>query len=208
MALADYALAPARRGWHGMWLAIQHLAVQMPEEDGRAATHAHDLMEERFERFVRQFERQILNYLWRMTGDEELAFDLTQETFLRAWQHFATVSGYQQPRAWLFRVATNLALTQIQRRAAPVGAAVALDDANSPASSDPARRLVESELVRTTLLRLSPKRRAALVLREIYGLPCLEIAEALGMTLDAVKMALSRAREQFRAIYPRGEEGI
>ncbi len=62
-----------------------------------------------FERFVQTYEHLILNYLWRMTGDEQSAFDLTQETFLRAWQKFAALKDYDLPKAWLLRVATNLA---------------------------------------------------------------------------------------------------
>ena len=50
-----------------------------------------------YERFIHQHERVILNYLWRMTGDEETAFDLTQEVFLRAWQRFETIRTYDQP---------------------------------------------------------------------------------------------------------------
>ncbi|HUY77082.1 MAG TPA: sigma-70 family RNA polymerase sigma factor [Ktedonobacterales bacterium] len=163
-----------------------------------------------YETFIRQHERPILNYLWRMTGDEQAAYDLTQEVFLRAWQRFDAVRRYDQPRSWLFRVATNLAITHLHRRALPVGAATPLDallDAGrDPASSDPAWRLAESDLVRRTLLQLAPRRRAALVLREVYGLNAAEVGQALGMTAVAVRMALHRAREQFRAIYLR-EEG-
>ena len=163
-----------------------------------------------YEAFIRQHERPILNYLWRMTGDEQAAYDLTQEVFLRAWQRFDAVRRYDQPRSWLFRVATNLAITHLRRRALPVGAATPLDtllDAGrDPASSDPAWRLAESDLVRRTLLQLAPRRQAALVLREVYGLSAAEVGQALGMTAVAVRMALHRAREQFRAIYLR-EEG-
>ena len=60
---------------------------------------------------------------------------------------------------------------------------------------------VESDLVTQTLLGLSPKQRSALVLREIYGLSCEEVGQMLGMTREAVKMALWRAREQFRRRY-------
>ncbi|MBF6589559.1 MAG: RNA polymerase sigma factor [Ktedonobacterales bacterium] len=158
-----------------------------------------------FERFVHQHERQILNFLWRMTGEEETAHDLTQEVFLRAWQHYDTIRHYELPRAWLFRVATNLALTYQRRRSAPVGAAIPLDEENSPATSDPAWRLAESDHVRQTLLRMAPRQRAALVLREVYGLSGTEVARALGISETAVKMTLWRGREQFRAIYLRGE---
>jgi RNA polymerase sigma-70 factor, ECF subfamily len=160
-----------------------------------------------FESFVRQFERPVLNYLWRMTGEEQTAYDLAQEVFLRAWRHFAAISQYEQPRAWLFRVATNLALTHNtirKRRATSLSDNSLLGD-DTPGASDPARRFVESELVRQTLLRLPPKRRAALVLREVYGLSTAEVGAALGMSETAVRMAISRAREQFRALYLEGE---
>lgn len=161
-----------------------------------------------FEPFVRQFERQILNFLWRVTGEEQSAYDLTQEVFFRAWQHFATISRYEQPRAWLFRVATNLAVThntgrnRWTHRLSDISL-LAGDDA--PGASDPARRFAESEFVRQVLLQLPPKRRAALVLREVYGLSTAEVGAALGMSETAVRMAISRAREQFRTLYLRGE---
>jgi RNA polymerase sigma-70 factor (ECF subfamily) len=200
MGLAQAHASQGRRWSIGAQWRATWLALATPAHDDHAFERSR-ADSAAFERFVRQYERQILNYLWRMTGDEELAYDLTQETFLRAWQHFAKVAGYEQPRAWLFRVATNLALTQIERRKSGPGAATALDDTMGPMMSDPGRRLVESEIVRQVLLRLSPKRRAALVLREVYGLSCAEIAATLEMTLDAVKVALSRAREQFRDLY-------
>lgn len=161
-----------------------------------------------FEPFVRAHEPQILNYLWRLTGDEQTAYDLTQEVFLRAWQHYATVSHYEQPRGWLFRVATNLALSANatrRRRGAitPAPSAGMLEGDDAPGSSDIARRIVERDTMRAVLLQLSPKRRAALVLREVYGLSTAEVGEALGMSEPAVRMALSRAREQFRELYAR-----
>ncbi|HEY7022044.1 MAG TPA: RNA polymerase sigma factor [Ktedonobacterales bacterium] len=160
-----------------------------------------------FESFVRRFERQMLNYLWRMTGEEQSAYDLTQEVFLRAWRHFAAISQYEQPRAWLFRVATNLALTHnsSRKRQAPPLSDISLLPDDMPDSNDPARRFAESEAVRQVLLRLPPRRRAALVLREVYGLSTTEVGAALGISETAVRMAISRAREQFRALYREGE---
>jgi RNA polymerase sigma-70 factor (ECF subfamily) len=158
------------------------------------------------EPFVLRFERQILNYLWRMTGEEQSAYDLTQEVFFRAWQRFATISRYEQPRTWLFRVATNLARTHNtsrNRRAAPLSDISLLTGDDVPGASDPARRVVQSELVRQVLLQLPPKGRAALVLREVDGLSTAEVGEALGMSETAVRMAISRARKQFRALYLR-----
>jgi RNA polymerase sigma-70 factor, ECF subfamily len=155
-----------------------------------------------YEPFVRQHERAILNYLWRMTGDEELAYDLTQEVFLRAWQRWEQIRGYDHPRAWLFRVATNLARSHLRRRS-PLGQRVPMpgDDAG-PSTSDPAWRLAEADQVRDALQQLTPKRRAALVLREVYKFSAAEIGTMLGMREATVRMTIHRAREQFRALYP------
>ncbi len=208
-------MAVARAGYTGKWGAWAPLprwrlwlalAQRGPEARGDEAGDGQQLaaaVTAEYERFLREHERQILNYLWRMTGDEATAYDLTQEVFLRAWQHFAAIRGYEQPRAWLFRVATNLALSHLRRRGTRAANLSALEDERGPATSDPAWRLAESDLVRRTLLQLRPKRRAALVLREVYGLSAAEVGQTLGMTETAVRMALHRAREQFRDLYLR-----
>ncbi|HKD77077.1 MAG TPA: RNA polymerase sigma factor, partial [Ktedonobacterales bacterium] len=151
-----------------------------------------------FERFYWQHERHIIGYLCRMIGDEQAAHDLSQETFLRAWRHFATLRQHDEPRAWLFRVATNLALTFLRRRAArPV---LPLDE-DLAGQSDPGRQVAIRDLVTQALAALTPRQRAALILHEIEGLSCEEIGALLGISRDAVKMALWRAREQFRKHY-------
>ena len=159
-----------------------------------------------FEAFFRRHERDIFGYLWRLTGDEQAAYDLSQETFVRAWQHFDRITTYERPGGWLFRVATNLALTHQKRAAAPVGAAQSFSTGNEPSISDPAWRLAESEAIRATLLALPPQQRAALVLREVCGFSCAEVAETLGITLAAAKMTLNRGRDAFRARYTREEQ--
>ncbi len=156
-----------------------------------------------FEALFWRYERKIFGYLWRMTGDEQSAFDLAQETFLRAWQHFTAISGERDAGPWLFRVATNLALTHLRRHAARSAVPLTEDE---PGASDPGRHVAERDAVRQTLARLTPKQRAALVLHEVYGLSCEEVGQVLGLSRDAVKMALLRGRESFRAHYLRGEQ--
>jgi RNA polymerase sigma-70 factor (ECF subfamily) len=161
--------------------------------------------DEAFEAFFRRFERDIFGYLCRITGEEQSAYDLSQETFLRAWQHFAQICTYDRPRAWLFRVATNLALNYLRGRPSEVDIAGIGDESGHPATSDPSWRLAERDLVRQTLLELAPRQRAGLILREVYGLSCEEVAQTLGVSRDAAKMLLCRAREQFRERYGRKE---
>lgn len=158
-----------------------------------------------FEAFFQAHEREIIGYLWRMTGDEQAASDLAQESFLRAWQQFGRIQAYERPGAWLFRVATNLALQHLRRRGAPVGSAAPLNEAWGPHASDPGRRFVERDQVRETLLELTPKARALLILRDVYGLSAEEAGEILKMSREAVKVGLWRARTQFRDLYTRKE---
>jgi RNA polymerase sigma-70 factor (ECF subfamily) len=181
----------------------RHLAQAPDSEHGSPARLEASPLSAECGDFIQRHQRDILNYLWRMTGDEQTAYDLTQEVFLRAWQHFDTLRTYEQPRSWLFRVATNLALTHLRRRAPLTSTLDALDIQRHPAMSDPAWRLAERDQVHQALLQLAPQRRAALVLREVYGLSAAEVGQLLDMSETAVRMTLHRARKQFRAIYTR-----
>jgi RNA polymerase sigma-70 factor (ECF subfamily) len=178
------------------WARVAPLAAVPAPEDGATLSRVAS-----FEAFFRQHEATVFGYLFRMTGNEAASYDLSQETFLRAWQHFDAIQRYDQPRAWLLRVATNLALNHAQRQKTVERATVVLDDDIQPASSDPTVRLAERDLVRQVLLRLLPRQRAALVLREVYGLPYAEVGRMLGISAAATRMLLWRSREQFRGHY-------
>jgi RNA polymerase sigma-70 factor (ECF subfamily) len=157
-----------------------------------------------FEAFFRTHERAIFGYLCRMTGDEQASYDLSQETFVRAWQQFERVRGYEQPRAWLFRVATNLARNHRRHRSIRDAATVRLVSSGE-AAGDMSSAVAESDAVRAALDTLPVKQRAALVLRVVYGLSLGELAQALGASEAATKMTLSRARGRFRAHYTEEE---
>jgi RNA polymerase sigma-70 factor, ECF subfamily len=162
---------------------------------------------ENFEAFFQARHRAIFAYLWRMTGEEEAANDLCQETFLRAWRQFERIRRYDRPDAWLLRVATNLALNHLRRRKGPVGGALPLDESMDPATSDPSWRFAVRDAVRGVLAELTPRQRAALVLREAHGLTGDQLAQALGVSTPAAKMLLFRARAAFRDRYERQEAG-
>ena len=156
-----------------------------------------------FEAFFHEYEGRVFGYLLRMTGNEQAAHDLSQETFVRAWQHFDRIAAYDSPIGWLLRVATNLALTARRRNGSPVALPEGDDE---PSGGDPAQRIAEVDAVQRALLGLAPKQRAALVLREVYGLTCEEVGQALGVSRDAAKMLLLRWRQRFRARYE-GDQG-
>lgn len=75
-----------------------------------------------------------------------------------------------------------------------------------PGQSDPGRHVAEHDLITQTLQSLTEKQRSALLLHEVQGFSCDEIGQLLSMSPDAVKMALFRAREQFRRTYQQAEE--
>lgn len=200
---------PAPRGHWCAWWA-RHLAAQRPPASSRPMPQVgmpanEDLAD--FEAFFRRYEPRITGYLWRMVNDEATACDLAQETFLRAWQHFSEVSAARQPASWLFRVATNLALNEIRRRSSRMGAATPIGPLNDPAASDPTIRFIERDFVQQILAELPPKARALLILREVQDVPFAEVSQMLGMSSAAAKMALCRARVQFRERYLRKGEG-
>lgn len=183
------------RAWGGHTAATESDGAAGATGDAASADDARS-----FEEFYRRYERDVFGYLWRMTGDSSAADDLSQEAFYRAWRHFARVRTYEQPRAWLLRVATNLVINQ--RRGARHAPPLPLDEHHaSPGAPDPATGLAEGSAIRQALSAIAPRERAALVLHEVYGLTCDELAEALGISRGAAKMTLSRGRAHFRTAY-------
>jgi RNA polymerase sigma-70 factor, ECF subfamily len=133
-------------------------------------------------------------YLSRSPWDAE---DLVQDTLARA---FATLGGMveppRDPRAWLFRVASNLWIDQVRRRPArPIGAGAAEASNPEPEAAAPAVTARDTrEAAGTLLVQLGPQERAAVVLKDAFGLGLDEIAEILSTTVGAVKAALHRGR--------------
>lgn len=185
--------------WHVLMLALRK---QDTPATIAPTTGAYDT----FEDFIAGRESDVFGYLWRLTGDEQLAHDLCQETFLRAWQQFSKIRHYEQPGAWLFRVATNLALNAIERRTIVSGRVSPLHEDHHPLVEDASGRIARLDLIHRTLLRLSARERAALVLREVEGFSMDEIAHALELSANSVRMLLSRARAHFRQRYE-GDDG-
>lgn len=157
-----------------------------------------------FDSLFGEMERSVYGYLWRILGDQQTAADLTQETFLRVWKSIETISGYERPEAWVWRVATNLALNE--RRRLTNWRPQSLDAGSEwLAASDPAMRVAVHDQVHATLLALPARLRAALTLREVYGLSFEEVGRALDISPANARVTLSRAREQFRQRYQRTE---
>lgn len=166
-----------------------------------------------FDAFFTRLEQPLYGYLRRLVPSDEVAVDLAQEAFFRAWKHFAEVRTYDRPDAWLYRVATNLAISYLRRRrsvnftqlfarATETEGVDAGEEALAFADPhDIEGSFVERDVIAHALRQLPERQRAALLLRAVQGLSCEEIASALGITVTNTRQILSRARERFRTLY-------
>ena len=142
---------------------------------------------------------EIYSYLCRMLRDDELAADLTQETFVKAFRAFDTLLDQNRARAWLYQIAGRTALDEIRRRRI-VRFVPWTGESRGVASSaeDVALRgRLTGELERA-LASIPSRQRMALLLAEVHELSGLELAEALGVSHVAARALLSRARESLR----------
>ncbi len=133
----------------------------------------------------------VFRYLTRLVGEAEAARDLTQEVFLRVARGPVPQVTEVERRAWVFRIARNLALNHLRdgRRRPQT---VELGEAAAPATQELAAA------VQQALAALPPLERDVFLLRETAGLSYDEIAGACDLTADAVRMRLHRARAQLR----------
>jgi RNA polymerase sigma-70 factor (ECF subfamily) len=163
-----------------------------------------------FEAFFLRHQGPLYTHLRRLLPTEESAVDLTQEAFFRAWTHFDQLRGYERPEAWLFRVATNLALDQLRRREPLSLSRLLRRDADgrmtedegllSDGASDPADDAAERDLITRGLRRLPERQRAALLLHA-RGFSVEEVAQALGLSIANTYQLLSRGARRFRELY-------
>jgi RNA polymerase sigma-70 factor (ECF subfamily) len=168
-----------------------------------------------FEAIVQRYERQIYAFVYRMMGDPDDAYDLTQDCFVRAYKSLGSTNADLNISAWLHRIASNACLDVLRRRKRirwlPWDGAKHEHLLGSHDHDDPEKRTVSretSDIVQQTLNKMSHRNRAALVMREFEGLSCEEIGDILGLSRSAVKSVLFRGREEFRKLYPEAESEV
>ena len=152
-----------------------------------------------------QHRGAIYAYVVRLSRDPHLAEEITQETFLKVYRARAQLPGIENPRAWLFRIATNTYFTILKRnrrfRWLPWEAANVLQ----PQARDELGQVRQRDAIERALNALSPEYRAPLLLFSYYGFRAAEIAEVLGISEGAVKTRVYRAKEMFLQAYQQGE---
>ena len=163
------------------------------------------------------YQDRLYNAVLRMVGDREEARELTQEAFTRGLMKLDTFRGDASPYTWLFRIAVNLAISQLRKvqrvrvfslDRPPGGrnheqnqAAALMDRMASDASEQPAQKVERrerDEAVLAALGRLDAEYRAVLVMRDIEGFDYQQMADVLGLPLGTLKSRLFRARLALR----------
>jgi RNA polymerase sigma-70 factor, ECF subfamily len=142
---------------------------------------------------------ELYRYCRHLTRSPWDAEDLAQDAMTRAFVTLAQLGeAPANPRAWLFRVASNLWIDQVRRRRAEVVLAPELGESAPP--NDP---MAAREAAGALLGQLSPQERAAVVLKDVFDLSLEEVAEALSTTTGTIKTALHRARGKLVEAEPR-----
>jgi RNA polymerase sigma-70 factor (ECF subfamily) len=163
-----------------------------------------------FSELLRRYESKIFRLALHITQNREDAEDVLQETFLKAFEHLDQFQGQSKFYTWIVRIAVNQALMKLRKRKSD--RSVSLDETIDTGEDTVAREIAawdenpEEKYSREELNRilgdavdgLAPIYRAVFVLRDIDGLSTEETAEALELSVPAVKSRLLRARLQLR----------
>jgi RNA polymerase sigma-70 factor (ECF subfamily) len=180
----------------------------MEVEAGGAIERARSGDSDAFRLLVEQHSRAIFRLAFRMTGNEEDAEDVVQETFLRAYRQLANYEARSSFSTWLYRIASNYSLDLIRMRKRHEekrerGSSEGPDILESIPEARPGPdRIVYSgqvtERVNSALNELSAQERTAFVLRHFEGLSIDEIGQALGTGANATKHSIFRAVQKLR----------
>lgn len=166
-----------------------------------------------FETICRQYSDRITNLAYRMTGDDEMARDLTQDVFIKVYEHMSSFEGRSGIYTWIYRIAVNHILNYLkkERRYNWIQlmdrslSEVLVEDVIDPdfqVASRPGRadhnleQKQREEVVWNMIEKLPAKYRVPLVLFRYEGLSYKEIAETLELSLSAVETRIHRANKR------------
>jgi RNA polymerase sigma-70 factor (ECF subfamily) len=160
---------------------------------------------------VRRHQQRAWRVARNLVPSDEDAQDLAQEAFVRVFKSLATFDFEHGFTTWLYRIVTNLAIDHLRRRRPATSTTRSEEDESDFDLVDtrilqPSERLESLELadeVKETLASLAPHFQSVLVLREIEGLPCNEIAKIVGATHVTVRWRLHRGRKLFQEEWER-----
>lgn len=165
--------------------------------------------EKAFEQLVKQYEKMVYNLCLKMTGDREEAFDLSQETFIKAWHAISLFQFESKFTTWICRIASNTCIDFLRKQKKHKNLSLtSLDDEDNTYEKDiadsefdpalMAEKTADQEAVQMAFRNLPDQDRLILSLRAVEDMSYQEIGEALDLKPGTVKSRIARAREKIR----------
>jgi RNA polymerase sigma-70 factor (ECF subfamily) len=169
---------------------------------------------DKYELLVKENEKRIYNLALRMTGSTEDAFDLAQESFLKAYYRLESFDGESGFATWVYKIASNTCIDFIRKEKKRRGMnVISIDDDSDdrPLQLPDTRYTPETELekkelresISAGLLELPPEYREALIMREVSGMSYEEIGNILEIPAGTVKSRIARGRKRLAEILTR-----
>lgn len=159
-----------------------------------------------FDQIMTGHQHKVVSLAWRLLGNQDDARDAAQEAFLRVYKHLDKFDPSQEFAGWLYRIVVNVCRDLARKRRHNVSSfeagieAGAIAEPASPLNTEAAAILGQQQaIVLRALATLSAKERAAIVLRDIEGLPTGEVARILGSSPATVRSQISAARVKIKA---------
>jgi RNA polymerase sigma factor, sigma-70 family len=161
-----------------------------------------------FESLVRRYQRQVANLIYLTMGNRDDVDDIAQEVFIRVYRSLSKFKFDASFFSWLYRITMNLCIDEIRKR--KIRRVLSLDyltednleknrkSKDYTMASDSVLTEEKRQVIQSALQRLTPEHREVLVLREYQDLSYNEIAETLGLRLEAVKSRIFRARMELK----------
>lgn len=194
----------------GVMTSLKPAALSSPPpSDGELIARSQRGAGAAFGDLVRRHQDRVYNLAFRMTGDRDIAMDVTQDAFVRAYRSLPKLRQPERFMSWLLRIVSNLSLDALQAKGTVSLDALLEDgDLNLPHSDDDPLEALEAvmsgEAIVAALAKVPPVYRQVLVLRHLEDLPYERIAEILDIPLGTVKTRLFRGREQLRVLLAQG----
>lgn len=163
-----------------------------------------------FEMLITPLMQGIISHAYMMFQNREDAFDMAQETFVKAFIKIGTFNEQSSFKTWIYKILTNVCLDELRkrkRRAQTISLTIDDDDTKQTMldiednSSNPQHNAEKNELRKAivdAIGELEYEYRTAIILRELEGMNYNEIASTLGISLGTVKSRINRARNQLR----------
>lgn len=150
--------------------------------------------EKRFDALVNAYSTRLYKYAYWLCGDRDIAEDLVQETFMRAWKALDSLRDESAARSWLFTIAQRENARRFNR---DMPSTIEYDDLRPVIDLENCpEHIVERELLQRAIMRLKPDHREPLVMQVLAGFSCEEIAEALNLNKGVVMTRLFRAKRK------------